>query len=105
MYPLSAAGLWEAVICTPAAARRRRTANATSGVGRGRGSRTTENPAAAIGRPDLGTLKVGSIGEATVIDLKGGTFDYTDSLGERMIGDKRLLSAGVVLAGRWWHPA
>jgi dihydroorotase len=65
----------------------------------------TENPAAAIGRPDLGTLKVGSIGEATVIDLKGGTFDYTDSLGERMIGDKRLLSAGVVLAGRWWHPS
>jgi dihydroorotase len=65
----------------------------------------TENPAAAIGRPDLGTLKVGSIGEATVIDLKGGTFDYTDSLGESMIGDKRLLSAGVVLAGRWWHPS
>ena len=65
----------------------------------------TENPAAAIGRPDLGTLKPGSIGEATVIDLKGGTFDYTDSLGERMIGDKRLLSAGVVLAGRWWHPS
>ena len=62
------------------------------------------NAAAAIKRPDLGTLKVGGIGEATVIDVTSGKFDYADSIGERMIGDKRLLSAGVVLAGRWWHP-
>lgn len=64
----------------------------------------TVNPAAAINRPDLGTLKVGSIGEATVIDVAKGKFDYADSIGERMIGEQRLLSAGVVLAGRWWHP-
>ena len=64
----------------------------------------TVNPAAAIKRPDLGTLKVGSIGEATVIDIAKGKFDYADSIGERMIGEQRLLSAGVVLAGRWWHP-
>jgi dihydroorotase len=64
----------------------------------------TMNPAAAIKRPDLGTLKVGSIGEATVIDVAKGKFDYADSIGERMIGEQRLLSAGVVLAGRWWHP-
>jgi dihydroorotase len=64
----------------------------------------TVNPAAAIKRPDLGTLKVGSIGEATVIDVATGKFDYADSIGERMIGEQRLLSAGVVLAGRWWHP-
>jgi len=65
----------------------------------------TSNAAAAIKRADLGTLKVGSVGEATVIDVTGGKFDYADSIGERMIGDKRLVSAGVVLAGRWWHPA
>jgi dihydroorotase len=64
----------------------------------------TMNPAAAIKRPDLGTLKVGSVGEATVIDLASGRFDYTDCIGEELPGDKRLLSAGVVLAGRWWHP-
>ena len=64
----------------------------------------TVNPAAAIKRPDLGTLKVGSVGEATVIDVASGNFDYADSIGERMVGDKRLFSAGVVLAGRWWHP-
>jgi dihydroorotase len=64
----------------------------------------TANAAAAIKRSDLGTLKIGSAGEATVIELKEGKFDYTDCIGERMIGEKRLLSAGVVLAGRWWHP-
>jgi dihydroorotase len=66
---------------------------------------STCNPAMGIGRPDLGTLKVGSVGEATVIELKSGKYDYADSIGETMIGDKRLLSAGVVLGGRWWHPA
>ena len=64
----------------------------------------TSNAAAAIKRPDLGTLRVGSIGEATVIDVANGKFDYADSIGERMIGTERLFSAGVVLAGRWWHP-
>jgi dihydroorotase len=65
----------------------------------------TINAAAAIRRPDLGTLGIGSPGEATVIELKDGKFDYADSIGERMMGEKRLLSAGVVLAGRWWHPS
>jgi dihydroorotase len=65
----------------------------------------TSNAAAAIKRPDLGTLKVGSVGEATVIEEKSGKYDYADSIGEKMIGDRRLLSAGVVLGGRWWHPA
>ncbi|WIM13262.1 amidohydrolase/deacetylase family metallohydrolase [Enhydrobacter sp.] len=65
----------------------------------------TVGAASAIRRPDLGTLETGAIGDATVIDLKSGTFDYADAVGERMIGDERLLSAGVVLAGRWWHPS
>jgi dihydroorotase len=65
----------------------------------------TVNPAAAIKRPELGTLRVGSVGEATVIDQASGRFDYTDCIGDQIIGDRRLLSAGVVLAGRWWHPA
>ena len=65
----------------------------------------TVNAAAAVKRPDLGTLAIGSVGEATVIDQVSGKFDYADSIGEHMVGDKRLLSAGVVLAGKWWHPA
>jgi hypothetical protein len=30
--------------------------------------------------------------------------EYAPPIGETLIGDRRLLSAGVVLAGRWWHP-
>src|SRR4029077_7372534 len=40
----------------------------------------TGNAAAAFKRPGLGTLKIGSVGEATVIDLISGTFDYADSI-------------------------
>jgi dihydroorotase len=65
----------------------------------------TVNAAAAVKRPDLGTLRIGHLGEATVMDQTNGRFDYADSIGEHMVGDKRLVSAGVVLAGTWWHPA
>jgi dihydroorotase len=64
----------------------------------------TENPADAIKKPELGTLKPGTVGDATIIDITSGRFDYADSIGEHMIGDKRMLSTGVVLAGKWWHP-
>jgi dihydroorotase len=62
------------------------------------------NPAKALGRNDLGTLAVGGIGEASVIDITTGRFDYVDSIGEIHTGDRRLLAAGLVLNGRWWHP-
>ncbi len=65
---------------------------------------TTVNAAMALKRPELGTLKVGSIGDATILSIRSGEFDYVDVVGERMIGDKRIVSDGVVIAGRWWHP-
>jgi len=65
---------------------------------------STIGPAAAIRRPDLGTLKPGGVGEASVLELKRGSFDYVDCIGEHLKGDRRLLSAGVVLGGKWWHP-
>ena len=65
---------------------------------------TTVNAAMAMKRPELGTLKVGSIGDATILKLREGKFDYVDVVGEHLEGDKRLTSEGVVIAGRWWHP-
>jgi dihydroorotase len=65
---------------------------------------TTVNAAMALRRPELGTLKVGSIGDATILSVKSGQFDYVDVVGEHMTGDKRIFSEGVVIAGRWWHP-
>jgi dihydroorotase len=65
---------------------------------------TTVNTATVLKRPELGTLKTGSIGDATILSVRNGEFDYFDAVGEQMTGDKRIVSEGVVLAGRWWHP-
>jgi dihydroorotase len=65
---------------------------------------STVNAAMALRRPELGTLKPGSIGDATILNIATGAFDYVDVVGEHMTGDKRILSEGVVIAGRWWHP-
>jgi dihydroorotase len=66
---------------------------------------STVNAATALKRPELGTLKPGSAGDATVLTVKDGKFDYEDVVGEHMTGDKRILSQGTVIAGKWWHPA
>ena len=65
---------------------------------------TTTAPAAAIRRPELGTLKPGAVGEASVLDFKQGRFEYLDVIGEKIEGERRLAAAGLVLNGRWWHP-
>jgi dihydroorotase len=65
---------------------------------------TTVNAAVALQRPGLGTLKVGSVADATILSVEGGKFDFVDATGEHMTGDKRIFCEGVVIAGRWWHP-
>jgi dihydroorotase len=62
----------------------------------------TAGPAAALGRGDLGHFAPGAIGDATVIDLAEGAFDYKDVLGETRKGRQRLIPAGLVVAGQWW---
>jgi dihydroorotase len=65
---------------------------------------STVNAAMALRRPELGSLKPGSVGDATIIDIKEGTFEYVDVVGEHLIGGRKIASEGVVIAGRWWHP-
>ena len=65
---------------------------------------TTVNPAMALKRPELGSLKPSSIGDATILAIQEGQFDYVDVVNEHMVGDKRIVSAAVVIGGRWWHP-
>jgi dihydroorotase len=65
---------------------------------------TTVNAAMALRRPDLGSLRPGSVGDATVFSVMEGRFDYVDVVGEVLSGDKKIVSEGTVLGGRWWHP-
>ena len=65
---------------------------------------STVNAAFALKRPELGSLKPGSVGDATILSVSDGRFDYVDVVGEHLAGDRKIASQGVVIAGRWWHP-
>jgi len=66
---------------------------------------TTVNAAAMMRRDDLGTLRPGAIGDATVFTVKEGRFDYVDVVGEVLSGEQKIVAEGIVLNGQWWHPA
>jgi dihydroorotase len=65
---------------------------------------STVNAGFALKRPELGSLKPGSVGDATILSVSEGRFDYVDVVGEHLSGDRKIASEGVVIAGRWWHP-
>jgi dihydroorotase len=65
---------------------------------------STTAPAAALGRTDIGRLEIGAVGDATVLELAEGDFEYRDVLGEVRAGRQQLKVRGLVVAGRWWHP-
>jgi dihydroorotase len=65
---------------------------------------STVNAGMALKRPELGSLKPGSVGDATILSIKEGRFDYVDVVGEHLEADRKIVSEGVVVAGRWWHP-
>lgn len=65
---------------------------------------STENAGMALQRPELGTLKPGVPGDASILSVDEGRFDYVDVLGETMEGNRKITARGVVLNGNWWHP-
>ncbi|WP_428651292.1 amidohydrolase/deacetylase family metallohydrolase [Roseibium sp.] len=63
---------------------------------------TTANPARALRRDDIGTLRVGAAGDATLLTEASGTFVHTDVRGEEITSNSRLEHRGIVIGGRWW---
>lgn len=66
-------------------------------------AKTTVTAAQALRRPELGSLKPGSVGDATLLSLRDGEFPLEDVLGVTVTGTERLFSEGVVVGGHWWH--
>jgi dihydroorotase len=66
---------------------------------------STTAPAKAMRRPDLGTLRPGSVGDAAVLELREGTFEYEDVMAERITGNLRLFAPMVIVGGRLWQDA
>ena len=64
----------------------------------------TAAPAAALGRADLGHLAIGAVGDATILELLEGEYDFRDVLGESRRGRQRFAVRGLIVAGRPWRP-
>ncbi|MBK8281811.1 MAG: amidohydrolase/deacetylase family metallohydrolase [Saprospiraceae bacterium] len=62
--------------------------------------RTTMAPAEAIHRSDLGHLSVGSEADVTVLNLKSGSFGYTDVRETKLMGSKKLEAELTIRAGK-----
>ncbi len=62
----------------------------------------TQNPARALRRPELGSLKPGTPGDATILELATGRFEHVDVSNEVIVANTRLQSRGIVLRGQWW---
>ncbi len=61
---------------------------------------STVNAAMALRRPELGSLKPGSVGDATLISIKQGEFDYVDVVGRAPDGRPQ----DRVRRRRHWRP-
>ena len=64
---------------------------------------STCNPAKAIVRQDLGTLRIGSPGDAVVLSIQEGQFEYRDVTGDTFLGKQRLVAEQVVVGGKIWE--
>ena len=64
----------------------------------------TTTPAASIGRADLGNLKVGSIGDAAVLDLQDGEFRFEDGLNNTLSASRHFAHVLTVKDGKRWRP-
>lgn len=67
-------------------------------------ARSTVKAAEVIGRRELGTLRPEAEGDATVLSIVEGRFHLEDVKGEILETNERLVSDGVVVGGKWWHP-
>jgi len=62
----------------------------------------TVNAARAIRRPELGTLKPGALGEASIFEVLEQPTEYRDVIGEVIASNTAFKAHGLVLDGRWW---
>jgi dihydroorotase len=65
---------------------------------------TTQNAAAAIGRDsEIGSLRVGAVGDAAVLELEAGDFAFDDRAGNVLKCRRRLAPVLTVRNGSRWR--
>lgn len=65
---------------------------------------STSEPAAAVGRTDLGALGTGCAGDATLLRLTDQPLELTDSRGNQQTAARSLRLEGIVRGGNLWAP-
>jgi dihydroorotase len=67
-------------------------------------STVTNKAAAAIGKAGmLGTLRVGSAGDAAVLELQAGDFTFVDAAGHHVQAGQQLSALLTIKDGRRWR--
>lgn len=67
-------------------------------------SSVTDKAAAAMGKSgELGTLRVGSVGDAAVLELQEGDFTFVDAAGHQVQAGQRLSALLTIKDGRRWR--
>jgi dihydroorotase len=67
-------------------------------------STVTKQAAAAIGKSDeLGTLRVGSAGDAAVLEVQEGDFTFVDAAGNQIQAGQRLAALLTIKDGKRWR--
>ena len=64
----------------------------------------TANGAQGLGRDDLGNLRVGSVGDAAVLEFEEGEFAYEDLLGGEVRAPRRFTPVMTIKDGKRWRP-
>jgi len=63
----------------------------------------TINAASAIGKEDLGTLRVGSAGDAAILEFREGEFRFEDELGNELQTTRRFSPVLTIKNGKLWR--
>ncbi len=62
-------------------------------------AQSTWNPAQIIQREDLGHLSVGAVADIAVLQVATGAFGFTDTAGNKILGDKKLIAELTIREG------
>ena len=65
--------------------------------------RSTVTPAAALGRPELGSLTIGTPGDASILQVEHGDTPLIDARGNEEIASERIIAKSAIVAGEWLH--
>ena len=68
--------------------------------------RVTSKPARAFrfGR-ELGTLKIGSVADISILELREGSFEFVDAVGSKRTGRQEVFGSAAIRDGKLYGPA